>query len=59
MGDVVSNFDFMEAHSPQLTKLGSLAERYFAGNPPAALIKLRQFAEFIAKDVAGLLQLLP
>lgn len=53
MGDVFSNFDFLEAHNPQLTKLGSLAERYFASDPPAALFKLRQFAEFIAKDVAA------
>ena len=53
MGDAVSNFDFMETHSPQLTKLGSLAERYFASDPPGALVKLRQFAEFIAKDVAA------
>ena len=43
----------MKAHSPQLMKLGSLAERYFTNDPPGALIKLRQFAEFTAKDVAA------
>jgi type I restriction enzyme R subunit len=53
MGEVFSNFDFLEKHSPQLTRLGLLAERYFANDPPAALVKLRQFAEFMAKDVAA------
>lgn len=49
----MSNFGFLQGHSPQLFKLGVLAERYFATDPPAALIKLRQFAEFSAKAVAA------
>lgn len=53
MGEAFSNFEFLERHNPQLTRLGSLAERYFANDPPAALIKLRQFGEFAAKDVAA------
>ncbi len=59
MGDKTSNFAFLSAHSPQLNKLGQLAERYFAADPPAALIKLRQFAEITAKNVAARHALLP
>lgn len=59
MGEIVGNFSFLEAHSPQLSKLGRLAERYFSDDPPSALIKLRQFAEITAKDVAARQALLP
>lgn len=48
-----SNFSFLSAHDPQLARLGTLAERYFHDDAPAALIKLRQLAEFLAKEVAG------
>lgn len=34
-------------------RLGALAERYFQGDPATALIKLRQFAELLAKTVAA------
>jgi len=34
MGDKSGNFAFLTAHSPQLTKLGKLAERYFSAAPP-------------------------
>jgi type I restriction enzyme, R subunit len=53
VGEQGGNFSFLEGHSPQLAKLGRLAEQYFASDPPAALIKLRQFAEFTAKDIAA------
>ena len=59
MGDKTGNFAFLAAHSPQLTKLGQLAERYFSDDPPAALVKLRQFAEITAKTVAARHALLP
>jgi len=59
MGDKSGNFAFLTAHSPQLTKLGQLAERYFSDDPPAALVKLRQFAEITAKTVAARHALLP
>jgi type I restriction enzyme R subunit len=54
-----SNFSFLAARSPQLAKLGALAERYFLNDPPGTLIKLRQFAEFTAKDIAAQHALLP
>lgn len=47
------NFGFLEKGSPQLAKLGRLAERYFFDDPPAALVKLRQFAEITAREVAA------
>lgn len=53
MGEAGSNFGFMHAQNPQLARLGRLAERYFADDPPTALVKLRQFSEFIAKEVAA------
>jgi type I restriction enzyme R subunit len=59
MGANTGNFSFLEANSPQLAKLGRLAERYFADDPPTALVKLRQFAEITAKEVAARQALLP
>lgn len=53
MGEIAGNFEFLEPHSPQLAKLGRLAERYYADDPPTALVKLRQFAEITAKEVAA------
>lgn len=54
-----SNFSFLAAQDKQLARLGALAERYFFDDAPSTLIKLRQFAEFIAKDVAARHGLLP
>lgn len=59
MGENGGNFGFLERNSPQLAKLGRLAERYFSDDPPAALFKLRQFAEILAKDIAARQALLP
>ncbi len=53
MGDMAGNFAFLEVASPQLAKLGRLAERYFFADPPTALLKLRQFAEITAREVAA------
>lgn len=53
MGENTGNFSFLDAHSPQLAKLGRLAERYFSDDPPTTLVKLRQFAEITAKEVAA------
>lgn len=54
-----TNFDFLAPHDVRFARLGALAERYFFDDAPAALIKLRQLAEFIAKDVAARHALLP
>jgi len=59
MGPSASNFTFLEEHSPQLCRLGVLAEQYFSSDPTGALTKLRQFGEFIAKDVAAQHAILP
>lgn len=53
MGGDAGNFSFLEEHNPQLAKLGRLAERYYFDDPPGALVKLRQFAEIAAKEVAA------
>jgi type I restriction enzyme R subunit len=56
---VSSNFDFLASQDERLARLGALAERYFFGDAPSTLIKLRQLAEFIAKEVAARHGLLP
>lgn len=59
MGEIAGNFDFLGGTRPRLVRLARLAERYFVDDPPGALIKLRQFGEFLAKDVAATHGLLP
>jgi type I restriction enzyme R subunit len=48
-----ANFDFLRAREGQLFRLAALGERYFRTDPNTCLIKLRQFAELMAKDVAS------
>ena len=45
-----ANFGFLDVHDAKLLQLGALAERYFRDDPSTCLIKLRQFAELIAKS---------
>lgn len=47
------NFSFMMAYEPQFDRLGALAERYFRDDPNTCLIKLRQFGELLAQEVAA------
>jgi len=47
------NFEFLQVHDPQLVRLGSLAERYFADDPNTCLIKLWQFGEVLAQLTAA------
>lgn len=48
-----ANFGFMRPYGPQFERLGALAERYFAEDPNTCLIKLRQFCELLAQEVAA------
>jgi hypothetical protein len=48
------NFQFLAPHDPLLVALAAQAERYFADDPAAALIKLRQFAEVLARRAAAM-----
>lgn len=50
---VDSNFSFLQEHDPVFFKLASMAEQVFASDPNTTLIKLRQFAEALAQDLAG------
>ncbi|HXQ14979.1 MAG TPA: hypothetical protein VN814_10205 [Caulobacteraceae bacterium] len=53
-----ANFEFLKACDGQLYRLAALGERYFRNDPNTCVVKLRQFAELMAKDVgarAGLL----
>jgi|GEM_PF-1628085 len=48
-----SNFAFLEVHNPQLATLATLAERYLKEDPNTCLIKLRQYGELLAQQVAA------
>lgn len=48
-----ANFDHLRAISEQLFRLGFLAERFFAEDANTSLIKSRQFAELLLKEVAA------
>ena len=48
-----ANFGFLSKQDQALVQLGALAERYFRDDPSTCLIKLRQFAELLAKLVAA------
>ncbi len=48
-----ANFDFLNKYDAQLVRLGVLAERYFNDDPNTSLIKLRQFAELLAQQLAA------
>jgi len=54
-----ANFGFLEKHNAQLVRLGGLAERYFADDPGTCLIKLRQFGELLAQQIAARAGVLP
>ena len=47
------NFAFLAIHEPQLVRLGTLAEQYFATDPVTCLMKLRQFGELLAQLIAA------
>ncbi|KYK46109.1 restriction endonuclease subunit R [Bradyrhizobium liaoningense] len=47
------NFDFLTVHDAKLVQLAARAEYYFQDDPVTAIIKLRQFAELLAKLVAA------
>lgn len=53
-----TNFDFLVSHDAQLVLLGILAEKFFSDDPSTSLIKLRQFAEVLAKLTAARLGIL-
>lgn len=50
---VSPNFGFLSVHDVRLVALGGFAERYFRDDPSTAIVKLRQFAELMAKLIAA------
>ncbi|TXR54504.1 type I restriction-modification system endonuclease [Reinekea thalattae] len=48
-----SNFEFLKEHDPIFFQLTHNAEKIFAIDPNACLMKLRQFGEAIAQDLAS------
>ncbi|MCB0623032.1 MAG: type I restriction-modification system endonuclease [Saprospiraceae bacterium] len=53
------NFEFLATYDARLVRFGALAERYFPDDPNTCLIKLRQFGEELARQVAARNGLLP
>ena len=47
------NFGFLAKHDPLLVRYGAQAERYVFEDPNISLIKLRQFAEVLAKQASA------
>jgi type I restriction enzyme R subunit len=48
-----TNFAFLQKYNEQLVRLGMLAEKYFADDPNTCIIKIRQFGELLAQEVAA------
>ncbi len=48
-----SNFSVLAPLSPELAKIGHMAETYFCADPNTALLKLRQFGELLAQELAA------
>ena len=48
-----ANFGYLEQHDAQLVRQAVLAERFFQDDPNTSLIKLRQFAELLAQQIAA------
>jgi type I restriction enzyme R subunit len=48
-----ANFRFLHQHDPQLVKLAALAEQFFHSDSNTCIIKLRQYAERLAKIIAA------
>ncbi len=53
MSRLSSNFVHLAKLELELARLGAAAERYFAEDPNTCLLKLRQFAELMAQQVAA------
>ena len=49
-----ANFGHLQEISPELHRLGTLAERFFAEDANTSLIKSRQFGEYMVKEIAAL-----
>ncbi len=47
------NFDFLVRYDPTLVAIAAMAERYFADDPVTSMMKLRQFGELLAQQVAA------
>lgn len=48
-----ANFYFLRKHVQPLANLGALAERYFAEDPNTSILKIRQYGELLAQEVAA------
>ncbi|MDO6967036.1 type I restriction-modification system endonuclease [Rhizobium alvei] len=49
-----ANFGHLQQISPELHRLGTLAERFFSEDANTSLMKSRQFGEYMVKEIAAL-----
>lgn len=54
-----TNFQFLKPYDPIFLQLLSVAEQMYHGDPNTTLVKLRQFAEALAQDIASHLGIEP
>jgi type I restriction enzyme R subunit len=47
-----TNFAFLVEYDEQIVRLGMMAEKYFAEDPNTSLLKIRQYAELLAQQIA-------
>ena len=59
MNPTSANFAFLKRHGEQLYRIAVLGEVYFRTDPNTTLMKLRQFAELLAQEVAARSGVLP
>ncbi|HOX51713.1 MAG TPA: type I restriction-modification system endonuclease [Fibrobacteria bacterium] len=52
-GEIRSNFSHLQPLEPQLVRLGAQAEKYFADDANTSMMKVRQFGECLALEVAS------
>ena len=52
-----TNFDFLAEYDPLLVQITATAERLFSSDPNTTLMKLRQFGEALAQNIAARLNI--
>lgn len=52
-----TNFDFLAVYDPLLVQITATAERLFSSDPNTTLMKLRQFGEALAQNIAARLNI--
>jgi len=57
MPEQTSNFEFLKNSSPPIYKVAADAEKFIHSDPDISLFRLRQFVEFLAKEICALIKI--